>query len=79
VRSLGCSARTLQDLQSGKIATGCTSDEDGTEPSGYLDAIDDPASHVQFLQIDTNEPETVGYWRFLAAAQGVKTNVRYVP
>jgi hypothetical protein len=36
-------------------------------------------TQARYLELDTNDAETVGYWQFLAAEEGVKTNVRYVP
>ena len=48
-------------------------------PTRYQQAIDNPANHAQFLEIETNDEETVGYWQFLTAENHITNNVRYVP
>jgi hypothetical protein len=42
-------------------------------------AIANPNNHTRYLEIDTDDPETVGYWQYLAAANRVPSDVRYVP
>ncbi len=79
VRQQGCSPRSLNGLQQSDFATNLLSGKDSNELYRYGDAINNPANHAQFLEIDTNDPETVGYWQFLAAQQHVKNDVRYVP
>lgn len=79
VRNQGCSPRSLQGLQEGAVNTGFVLGKDESELSRYQAAIDNPANHAQYLEIDTPDPATVGYWQFLAARNHVKNNVRYVP
>lgn len=45
----------------------------------YGQAITNPSNHAQYLEIDTDDPETVGYWEYLAAANHVPSAVRYIP
>ncbi|WP_030462595.1 restriction endonuclease fold toxin-2 domain-containing protein [Kitasatospora sp. NRRL B-11411] len=79
VRKQGCSPRSLQGLQEGKFNTNLLLAKDESELSRYQAAIDDPANHAQYLEADTPDPATVGYWQFLLAANHVKSNVRVVP
>jgi hypothetical protein len=79
VRQQGCSPRSLTGLQQSDFATNMLSGKDSSELDRYGDAISNPANHAQFLELDTNDPETVGYWQFLCAEQHVKSDVRYVP
>lgn len=80
VRNPGCTPRTLQGLQSADRATGFLSPGDAEELVKYRQVLANPAnSEARYLEIDTNDQEAVGYWQFLAADEGVKTNVRYVP
>lgn len=80
----GCTPRTLAGLQNpddpANKATGYLSPGDTLELVKYQRVLANPAnSEARYLEIDTNDPEAVGYWQFLAAQQGVKTNVRYIP
>jgi hypothetical protein len=75
----GCSPRTLDKLQEGNFMSENLATGDQDELSRYQEVIDNPANHAQYLEIDTADPSTVGYWQYLAAAQHVKNNVRYVP
>lgn len=79
VRQQGCSPRTLDGLQQGNRITQFLSPGDANELGRYQGAIGNPNNHAQYLEIDTDDPETVGYWQFLAAQQHVTSNVRYVP
>lgn len=79
VRQLGCSARTLQGLEENSFGTNLLVGKDADELYRYQQAIDNPANHAQFLEIDTPDPQTVGYWQFLLAEQHVTSDVRYVP
>jgi hypothetical protein len=79
VRDPGCSPRTLQGLQENSFATSLLTAGDLSELGRYQQAIVNPANQAQFLEIDTNDPQTVGYWQYLLAAQHVTSNVRYVP
>ncbi|MDQ0910359.1 hypothetical protein QFZ22_006344 [Streptomyces canus] len=79
VRQQGCSPRTLQGLQEGSFNTNLVLGKDSSEMDRYQSAIDNPANHAQYLEIDTNDPSTTGYWQYLCAANHVKSNVRYVP
>lgn len=80
VRQVGCTPRTLDGLESANIATGFIAPTDRAELAKYDQVLSNPAnSEARYLEIDTNDQEAVGYWQFLAAEQGVKTNVRYVP
>jgi hypothetical protein len=79
VRNLGCSPRTLQGLQENNFATAMLTAKDSSELGRYQQAIENPSNHAQFLELDTNDPQTVGYWQYLLAEQHVKSNVRYVP
>lgn len=79
VRELGCSPRTLDRLHQGDTFSTLISDGDKRELSKYDDALNNPTSHAQFVEIDTNDPQTTGYWQFLCAEQHVKSDVRYAP
>ena len=80
VRQIGCTPRTLSGLQSADKVTGFLSPGDSAELAKYGQVLSNPAnSEARYLELDTNDQEAVGYWQFLAASQGVKTNVRYVP
>ncbi|HEX7658848.1 MAG TPA: restriction endonuclease fold toxin-2 domain-containing protein [Pseudonocardiaceae bacterium] len=79
VREQGCSPRTLQGLQQQDFGSQVLSARDDRELTRYQSAIDNPAGHAQFLEIDTNDPETTGYWQFLCAENHVKSDVRYTP
>ncbi|MFG2825316.1 restriction endonuclease fold toxin-2 domain-containing protein [Kitasatospora sp. NPDC048365] len=79
VRKQGCSPRTLEGLQESRFNTNLLLSGDESELSRYQAAIDNPANHAQYLEIDTNDPQTVGYWQYLLAAHHVKSNVRVVP
>ncbi|MFJ1796572.1 restriction endonuclease fold toxin-2 domain-containing protein [Kitasatospora griseola] len=79
VRKPGCSPRSLEGLQEGKFNTNLLLSGDESELNRYQAAIDNPANHAQYLEVDTPDPATVGYWQFLLAAHHVKSNVRVVP
>lgn len=80
VRQIGCTPRTLNGLQSANKITGFLAPGDAAELAKYGQVLANPAnSNAKYLELDTNDPAAVGYWQFLAAAQGVKTNVRYIP
>jgi hypothetical protein len=79
VRKLGCSPRTLQGLQEGAFNTNLLLSGDESELSRYQEAISNPANKAQFLELDTNDQATTGYWQFLMAAHHVPSDVRYVP
>jgi Restriction endonuclease fold toxin 2 len=79
VRKQGCSPRSLDGLQEGAFNTTMMLGKDESELGRYQAAIANPANHAQYLEIDTPDPSTVGYWQYLAAANHVKNNVRVVP
>jgi hypothetical protein len=79
VRNQGCSPRTLQGLQEENRATGFLIGKDDDEISRYGDAVTNPANHAQYLEVDTDDEETVGYWQYLAAQNHVPSDVRYIP
>lgn len=79
VRKQGCSPRTLQGLQEGSFNTNMLLKGDESELTRYQSAIDNPANHAQYLEIDTNDQSTTGYWQYLCASHHVTNNVRYVP
>ena len=81
VREQGCSSRTLDRLTQGDWYTGMVqSTQDVDEFRRYQAAIDDPAGHARFLEVDTNDSSTVGYWQYiLAQAHVSRSDVRYVP
>jgi hypothetical protein len=79
VRKQGCSPRTLQGLQEGAFNTNLLLSGDESELGRYQEAISNPANRAQFLELDTNDAATTGYWQFLAAAHHVPSDVRYVP
>ncbi|MFF0390494.1 restriction endonuclease fold toxin-2 domain-containing protein [Kitasatospora sp. NPDC004615] len=79
VRRPGCSPRSLEGLQENKFNTNLLLSGDESELDRYKAAIDNPANHAQYLEVDTPDPATVGYWQFLLAAHHVKSNVRVVP
>jgi hypothetical protein len=71
--------RSLQGLQEGRFNTNLLLKGDDSELGRYREVIDNPANHAQYLEIDTPDKTTVGYWQFLAARNHVKSNVRVVP
>lgn len=79
VRKQGCSPRTLEGLQEGSFNTNLLLKGDQSELGRYQSAIDNPSNHAQYLEVDTNDRSTTGYWQFLCAQHHVKSNVRYVP
>jgi hypothetical protein len=79
VRQLGCSPRTLDGLNEQQFATKLLQPGDEDEVMRYGLAIANPGNHTRYLEIDTDDPETVGYWQYLAAANHVPSDVRYVP
>jgi hypothetical protein len=79
VRNLGCSPRTLQGLVENDRATGFVRGTDQDELTRYGQTIANPANHAQYLEIDTDDKATVGYWQYLAAASHVPSDVRYLP
>jgi hypothetical protein len=79
VRNQGCSPRTLQGLQEENRATGFLVGKDDDEISRYGDAVANPGNKVQYLEVDTDDEETLGYWQYLAAENHVPSDVRYVP
>jgi hypothetical protein len=79
VRNLGCSPRSLEGLTEDVFASNMMRVKDEPEIIRYGKAISNPDNYARYLEIDTDDPETVGYWQFLAAASHVPTDVRYVP
>lgn len=79
VRQPGCSPRTLAGLNEEQMATQFMLTKDQDEVARYGLAVANPANHAQYLEIDTDDPETVGYWQYLAAKDHVPSDVRYVP
>lgn len=79
VRNPGCSPRTLDNLSEGNFATKFMLTKDTAEIARYGGAIENPANKLTYLEVDTNDEECVGYWQFLAAANHVPNDVRYVP
>jgi hypothetical protein len=74
VRELDCSPRTLENLTQGTKPWLVPGDSD--EIRRYGVAIANPNNRAQFLEIDTNDPATQGYWQFLAARNHVPSSVR---
>lgn len=54
-------------------------ERDSEELTRHKQAIDNKDGHVQYLELDTNDRSTTGYWQFLCAKQHVANNVRYTP
>jgi hypothetical protein len=79
VRDPACTPRTLQGIQEDQFATKFTLPKDEKEVRDYGAAITNPANHAQYLEVDTDDPVTVGYWQFLTASNAVPSDVRYVP
>jgi hypothetical protein len=75
----GCSPRTLDRLQENDFITKSMSGGDEYELSKYSKVLANPDNHAQYLEIDTADDSTVGYWQYLAAKNHVQNNVRYVP
>ena len=78
VRKPGCSPRTLDNLNEGAFGTTLLIGKDGDEIRRYGQAIANPANKLQYLEVDTNDQECVGYWQYLAAQHHVHSDVRYV-
>jgi hypothetical protein len=68
VRQQGCSPRTLNGLQQGSFNTNLLAGKDASELYRYGEAINNPANHAQFLEIDSNDPEVISYWQFQCPA-----------
>ncbi|WP_429194623.1 restriction endonuclease fold toxin-2 domain-containing protein [Kitasatospora sp. MAP12-15] len=80
VRKQGCSPRSLNGIQENAFNTNLLLGKDNSELSRYQAAIENPDNHAQYLEIDTPDQATMGYWQYLLAANHVtKSNVRYVP
>ena len=79
VRVQGCSGRTLAKVQENDFGGLMLAASDSKLLTRYQQAIDNPVNHAQFLEIETNDEETVGYWQFLTAENHITSNVRYVP
>jgi hypothetical protein len=79
VRQQGCSPRTLEGLNADQFATRLLRPGDEDEIMRYGQAIANPQNHTRYLEIDTDDPATVAYWQYLAAANHVPSDVRYVP
>jgi hypothetical protein len=79
VRNPGCSPRTLQGLTEDQFATQMMREKDEPEVARYGQAIANPANHARYLEVDTDDEETIGYWQYVAAANHVPSDVRYVP
>jgi len=79
VRALDCSPRTLENLTQNTFSTSFMLPKDEDEIRRYGGAIGNPGNHAQYLELDTNDASTRGYWQFIAARQHVPTNVRVVP
>ncbi|GIH03950.1 hypothetical protein Rhe02_20170 [Rhizocola hellebori] len=78
VRQLDCSPRTLEGLTSNSFRTGLMLADDDNEMRKYAAGISNPDNHAQYVEIDTNDASTVGYWQFLAAKNHLPSNVRVV-
>ncbi|MFD4394196.1 restriction endonuclease fold toxin-2 domain-containing protein [Kitasatospora sp. NPDC058478] len=79
VRKMGCSPRSLEGLQEDRFNTQFVLADDESELTRYKAAIDNPANHAQYLEVDTPDSATVGYWQYLLAKHHVESNVRVVP
>jgi hypothetical protein len=79
IRNPGCSPRTLEGITEQDRVTGFLIGKDDDEVSRYAQAVNNPANHAQYLEIDVDDEATVGYWQYLAAQNGVPSDVRYVP
>jgi hypothetical protein len=79
VRDPECPTRTLAALQNPNKIAPIISNLDENELVKYGLALEVPGTQARYLELDTNNEESVGYWQFLAADMGVKTNVRYIP
>jgi hypothetical protein len=79
VRQLGCSPRTLDGINEDQFSTGLLRVKDENEIVRYGLAVANPTNQVQYLEIDTDDPETVAYWQYLAALHHIPADVRYVP
>jgi len=79
VRNPGCSPRTLEGLSENQFASLMLKDKDESEVGRYGGVVANPANHAQYLEIDTDDQETVGYWQYLAASNHVPSDVRYNP
>jgi hypothetical protein len=80
VRDPGCTPRTVQGLSEGnKFREQVIYKKDGAELLGYQAALNNPANKASHLEIDTNDPQAVDYWKYQTVARGINANVRYVP
>lgn len=52
--------------------TGFLLTKDADDVVEYGLAVANPANHIQYLEIDTDDPEVVGYWQYLCVENGVK-------
>lgn len=77
VRTPGCSPRTLDGVRDDQRATRFLLNGDRNEFSRYRSVLANHHNKAHYLEVDTNGPETVGYWQFLMAENHVHGNVRY--
>ena len=79
VRDPTCTPRTLAAVQEQQFATKFTLPKDEKEIRDYQAAIMNPSNHARYLEIDTDDPVTIGYWQYLTASNTLPSDVRYVP
>ncbi|MFF9479754.1 restriction endonuclease fold toxin-2 domain-containing protein [Streptomyces sp. NPDC014733] len=79
VRKMGCSPRQLRGIHEDSFSTGLMLGKDDSEIARYGEALRNPNNHAQYLEVDTPDQSTVGYWQYLCAKHHVPSNVRHVP
>lgn len=79
VRDPGCTPRTLDAINEGRFSLTFTLDKDERELAKYAMVIANPANKARYLEIDTDDQVSIGYWEFLVAKYHIPNDVRYVP
>ena len=83
VRDPDCSPRTLDSLQQSPDNHQPWEKNiyrnDADEIKRYGQALGTPGSEAKFVEIDTSDPNSTGYWDYLLAKNHTKGYARHVP
>ncbi|MGW8557697.1 restriction endonuclease fold toxin-2 domain-containing protein [Streptomyces tubercidicus] len=81
VKQPGCSPRTLNNMNksNGRIWETNMYNGDLKEMAEYGQAMTVPGNKVRFVEVNTNDSESLAYWRFLMATNHVDGYARHTP
>ncbi|WP_306322163.1 restriction endonuclease fold toxin-2 domain-containing protein [Streptomyces sp. CC224E] len=81
VKQEGCSPRTLNNMNksNGRIWETNMYNGDLKEMAEYGKAMTVPGNKVRFVEVNTNDAESLAYWRFLMATNHVEGYARHTP